>query len=41
MQALLAFQGSFQGASEIVIVGNHEIQVDEWLRMASVESSAF
>ena len=30
MQALLAFQGSFQGASEIVIVGNHEIQVDEW-----------
>ena len=31
MQALLAFQGRFQGTSEIVIVGNHGLQVDEWL----------
>ena len=36
MQALLAFQGHFQGGPEIVIVGNHELQVDEcleWLQM--------
>lgn len=31
MQALLAFQGTFQGAAEIIIVGNHDPQVDQWL----------
>lgn len=31
MQALLAFQGTFQGAAEIIIVGNDDPQVDQWL----------
>ena len=36
MQALLVFQGGFQGASEIVIVGNHGLQVDEWLKWLQI-----
>ena len=36
MQALLAFQASFKGSSEIVIVGNHELQVDKWLKWIQI-----
>ena len=36
MQALLAFQASFQDTSVIVIVGNYELQIDEWLKWLQI-----
>ena len=41
MQALLAFQGTFQGANEIVIAGNYEPQIDQWLEWLQIHRNPF
>ena len=41
LQALLAFQGSFQDSSEIVIVGNHDEKVDDWLQWLQLNRQSY